>query len=142
TMKAEEAPAGDLEELREIARRSDIMILPPARFVLMGAASGELLQPVFTPREEPTPTPEIAKAAQRTQAASPPAAAAPLPQTATPAAQPAALPAFEFPAPPPFPAPPASPFAMPAAPETPAPPPSFGLPWQWEPPETGEEPKP
>jgi hypothetical protein len=63
TMEVEDAPRTDLEELRAIARRSDTMILPPPRYVLMGAAIGDLPQPIFTPREEPTPTPEVAKAA-------------------------------------------------------------------------------
>lgn len=64
TMEVEEAPPMDLEELRAIARRSDTMLLPPPRFVLSGAALGDLPQPIFTPREEPSPTPEVAKAAQ------------------------------------------------------------------------------
>lgn len=64
TMEVEDAPRADLEELRAIARRNDTMILPPPRYVLLGAAMGELPQPIFTPREEPTPTPEVAKAAQ------------------------------------------------------------------------------
>lgn len=64
TMELEDAPRTDLEELRAIARRSDTMILPPPRYVLTGAAIGDLPQPIFTPREEPTPTPEVAKAAQ------------------------------------------------------------------------------
>ncbi|HEY8314362.1 MAG TPA: hypothetical protein VIG51_09320 [Candidatus Baltobacteraceae bacterium] len=62
TMAVEEAPRSYLDELRQIAGRSDAQILPPARFVLMGAAAGSLPQPVFTPREEPSPTPRIARA--------------------------------------------------------------------------------
>ncbi len=58
TMAVEDAPRGDLDELRALARRSDSMILPPARYVITGAAVGDLPQPIFTPREEPTPTPE------------------------------------------------------------------------------------
>ena len=64
TMEVEDAPRTDLDELRAIARRSDTMILPPPRYVLAGAAVGDLPQPIFTPREEPTPTPEVAKRAQ------------------------------------------------------------------------------
>lgn len=67
TMEVEEAPRTDLEELRAIARRSDTMLLPPPRYVLSGAALGDLPQPIFTPREEPSPTPEVAKAAQSAQ---------------------------------------------------------------------------
>ena len=151
TMKAEDAPQTDLEELREIARRSDIMILPPARFVLMGAAVGELPQPVFTPREEPSPTPHIAKAAQSAgPAAQPPSAPVSAPPGRAPAAAFPMPPAYVPPPPatpfPAVPAPdtfgaPAAPFAMPATPEMPPAPPGFGLPWQWEPPE-GDEPKP
>jgi hypothetical protein len=64
TMEVEEAPRTDLDELRAIARRSDTMLLPPPRYVLSGAALGDLPQPIFTPREEPSPTPQVAKAAQ------------------------------------------------------------------------------
>ena len=64
TMEVEDAPKAELEELRTIARRSDELMLPPARYVLTGAAVGDLPQPIFTPRQEPTPTPAIAKAAQ------------------------------------------------------------------------------
>ncbi len=157
TMKAEDAPATDLEELRVLARRSDTMILPPPRYVLMGAAEGELPQPIFTPREEPTPTPSVAKASQAptpppipplTRAAgyefppvAPPASLSPFgaaPEQAAPAPQwssnwnfapPEVAPAESMPF--------GGPFAVPG-PEAGAPIPP---PWQWEPPE-GEEPKP
>jgi hypothetical protein len=170
TMRVEDAPEADLDELRAIARRSDTMILPPPRYVLTGAAIGDLPQPIFTPREEPTPTPAVAKAAQAHE---------PVPQP--PAVTPAA--GYEFPPvePPPTlapqPAPPApalqwstmnfgapgaapqepmpfgAPFAVPGT-ESAAPMPPFGFPpvpgppmpgaappgWQWEPPENEEEP--
>ncbi len=61
TMEVEEAPRTDLDELRALARRSDPMMLPPARYVITGAAVGDLPQPIFTPREEPTPTPRVAR---------------------------------------------------------------------------------
>lgn len=158
TMKVEDAPQSDLDELREMARRSDSLLLPPARFVLVGAAAGKLPQPIFTPREEPTPTPEIARAAQSAEpvpaipAPVMPAPPPPLPEPIgfnAPPAPPEFAPAPGFaptpgfePIPPETPpgfAPPpsAAPFAMPGTPEMPAPPPSFGLPWQWEPPDAG-----
>jgi hypothetical protein len=65
TMEVEEAPRAYLEELRTIARRPGAQLLPPARFVLVGAAAGELPQPRFTPREAPKraePAPAIAAA--------------------------------------------------------------------------------
>ncbi len=165
TMKAEDAPEDDLKELREMASRSESMILPPARFVIVGAAAGDLPQPVFTPREEPTPTPAVAResiAATPLQAVVP--AAQPDLEQATPQGDPFATPApappltFQPPPPPtlewasfavpaegtvpgvpPTPGPPTgAPFAMPGTPDMPAAPPSFGLPWQWEPPEDGE----
>lgn len=155
TMKVEDAPQTDLDELREMARRSDSLLLPPARFVLVGAAVGELPQPIFTPREEPTPTPEIARAAQSAEPvpAPPPIMPRPAPPVPEPIGfavppAPEAAPVGFAPAPPPpafaptpgfepIPPPSAAPFAMPGTPEMPAPPPSFGLPWQWEPPDAG-----
>lgn len=168
TMEVEDAPRADLEELRAIARRSDTMILPPPRFVLAGAALGDLPQPIFTPREEPTPTPQIAKAAQgREPVPEPPVQPPPAPvltwntlnftpgapsQPGPAAPLPPVAPAFGFTPPQPAPAP-AMPFGAPFAvpPEDPnaaqqAP---FGMPpmpgpgitppgWQWEPPESGE----
>jgi SAM-dependent methyltransferase len=88
TMEVEDAPRADLDELRALARRSDTMILPPPRYVLAGAAVGDLPQPIFTPREEPSPTPQLAKAAQSAEpvpepprAPMPPAQPAPPPPT-------------------------------------------------------------
>ncbi len=165
TMEVEDAPRADLEELRAIARRSDSMILPPPRYVLMGAALGDLPQPIFTPREELTPTPQIAKAAQSREPVPEPPRITPaagyefppvepppafVPQPASEA--PPTLPWSTFSVPPPE-QPPAlegmpfgAPFAVPPT-ESGAVPPPFGLPpvpgpgWHWEPPE-GEEPKP
>lgn len=157
TMEVEDAPQSDLQELRALARRSDAMMLPPPRFVIVGAAIGELPQPVFTPREEPTPTPELAKAAHSPQPAMPaPAAQAPLAPSAVQPAAPAIAPpawapppaAFGLPEmPPPPPGSPdlgmpfAAPFAVPEIPPGPLPP--AGPPgWHWEPPEGEEPPQP
>ena len=130
TMEVEDAPRNDMDALRTLARRSDIMILPPPRYVIVGAAVGSLPQPIFTPREEPTPTPQVAKAAQSREPVpapplqpAPPTAPAPTPQAPAlswsswspdqpqaPAAAPQPPPApppgnpFGFPAPPPGPA--------------------------------------
>lgn len=90
TMAVEEAPRSYLDELRELAKRSDTMILPPARFVLVGAAIGDLPQPIFTPREEPSPTPPLARAAQ---------SATPVPEP--PARQVSVAAGYEFPPDPP-----------------------------------------
>lgn len=79
TMEVEDAPRADLDELRTMARRSDTMMLPPPRYVLVGAALGDLPQPIFTPREEPTPTPQVAKAAQSREPVPEPPPAAPPP---------------------------------------------------------------
>jgi ubiquinone/menaquinone biosynthesis C-methylase UbiE len=88
TMEIEDAPRSDMDELRALARRSDTMILPPPRYVLTGAAAGELPQPIFTPREELTPTPPVAKAAQSAQPVPEPPI---VPEPAAPAAQPAPM---------------------------------------------------
>jgi hypothetical protein len=156
TMEVEDAPRTDLDELRAIARRSDTMILPPPRYVLLGAAIGDLPQPIFTPREEPTPTPEVAKAAQsRDPVPEPPAitpeagyefpplqppqqpvAAAPMPPAPPPPTiswstwnfSPGAPPQVEPPAAPPETAMPfGAPFAVPGAGDMPQPAP-FGMP--------------
>lgn len=128
TMEVEDAPRTDMDELRALARRSDTMILPPARFVLTGAAVGDLKQPIFTPREEPTPTPPIAKAAQSHE----PVPEPPVPEPAAPMQAPAAAPA---PPPPPMPTlswstwSPETPQPAPAPqPPQPAPGNPFGLP--------------
>ncbi|MDP9018775.1 MAG: hypothetical protein M3N19_10690, partial [Candidatus Eremiobacteraeota bacterium] len=53
TMEVEEVPRAYMEELRAIAKRPSAQLLPPARFVLMGASVGELPQPRHTQREAP-----------------------------------------------------------------------------------------
>ena len=50
TIEIEDAPKQYMEELRSIAQRSDAALLPPPRFVLVGAAAGELIVPRFTQR--------------------------------------------------------------------------------------------
>ncbi|MGA7746248.1 MAG: methyltransferase domain-containing protein [Candidatus Aquilonibacter sp.] len=50
TIEVEEAPREYMNELRAIAQRSDAQLLPPPRYVLVGAAAGDLLVPSFTPR--------------------------------------------------------------------------------------------
>lgn len=50
TIEVEEAPREYMNELRTIAQRSDAQLLPPPRYVLVGAAAGDLLVPSFTPR--------------------------------------------------------------------------------------------
>lgn len=169
TMRVEDAPQSSLDELRAIARRSDTMILPPPRYVIVGAAAGDLVQPIFTPREEPSPTPPLAKAVQAREPvpdpaqpitaeagyefppiepapapAAPPGPAAPTPATTWTFGGGTAAPSPAAPAP--------APFAVPGAEEAAAP--QFGLPpmpgpppggpgapgWHWEPPE-GEPPE-
>lgn len=53
TMEVEEVPKEFMEELRQIARRSDASLLPPPRYVLVGAAVGELPAPQFSTRIAP-----------------------------------------------------------------------------------------
>jgi Methyltransferase domain len=70
TIEVEEAPREYMAELRQIAQRSDAQLLPPPRYVLVGAAVGDLLVPSFTPRLPQRPSlpparPEPAPAAQR-----------------------------------------------------------------------------
>ncbi len=138
TMEVEEAPRADLDELRALARRSDTMILPPPRYVITGAAVGDLPQPIFTPREEPTPTPQVAKAAQSAVPVPEPPVrpAPPLPQPQAPP-----MPTLQWstwnpemppaPAPTPHvpPAPAANPFGLPAMPPGPAAPGEPGMPF-------------
>lgn len=141
TMEVEEAPRTDMDELRALARRSDSMILPPARYVITGAASGSLPQPIFTPREEPTPTPQLAKAAQSTEPVpqppsqpmppAQPAAAPPALQWSTwnpDSPQPAAAPPTPVPPQPVSPAP-GNPFGLPVMPVGPAAPAETGMPF-------------
>ncbi len=139
TMEVEDAPKEELEELRTIARRSDTLMLPPSRYVLSGAAAGDLPQPIFTPRQEPTPTPALAKAAQsRVAVPEPPRKISaqagyefppltPAPQmTPHPAPQPG--PAPGPPQPPPKPPAPSQPRGTPPGP-APQPPPAPAMPF-------------
>jgi len=157
TMKVEDAPQADLDELRAIARRSDTMILPPPRYVIAGAAIGDLPQPIFTPREEVTPTPAIARAAQSHEPVPEPPSVSRATGYEFPPVEPAP-PLAPQPAPPPpslqwstmnFGAPETAPppqtpaetmpFGAPFVgfPPVPGPPMPGGAPpgWQWEPPE-------
>lgn len=130
TIEAEEAPEEDLDELRRIAKRSNAMLLPQARLVLIGASAGEIPKPTYSevalamPESVHTVTSEPPAAAAR-PAPLPAAALAPSIETA-PAAAPAgasvpvAPPAAQPVAPPPAPAAAASP--PPARAVTPAPP--------------------
>jgi hypothetical protein len=86
TIEAEEAPEEDVEELRRIAKRSNAMLLPQARLVLIGAAMGQIPKPTYseaaiapaptTTVETVRSTPAIA-APQQTPVLAPAAAAAP-----------------------------------------------------------------
>ncbi|MHB8146947.1 MAG: class I SAM-dependent methyltransferase [Vulcanimicrobiaceae bacterium] len=67
TIEVEEAPRPYIDDLRQIAKRSDAQLLPPPRYVLVGAAAGELIPPSFTQR---TVSPIVAR-----PSAMPPAAA-------------------------------------------------------------------
>ncbi|HLI97824.1 MAG TPA: hypothetical protein VKT72_17275 [Candidatus Baltobacteraceae bacterium] len=140
TMEVEEAPRTDLDELRVLARKGDTMMLPPPRYVLAGAAIGDLPQPIFTPREEPTPTPRIAKAAQSTVPVPEPPVRPAVQAPPPPATQPPVLswstwspdtPAQSTPAAPPPPVTPApqNPFGLPAMPPGPAAPAETGMPF-------------
>jgi hypothetical protein len=137
TMRVEEIPQSYLEELRALARSSGAAMLPPARYVLLGSAIGDMSQPVFTPREEPTPTPAVAKATHPPSTRRPvtteagyefppvePPAAAPVPGFAAPPAPEPVEPAPAFPTPfmtptmgepPSMEPPPAAPFGAPFA---------------------------
>jgi hypothetical protein len=167
TIEIEDAPHEYVEELREIARSSDVQLLPPPRYVISGAAAGELRAPVFSQRLVPEVT---AKPSPVAPPATPPKAEAASPRTVTPeggyefppvvpptarpvapkhapAQPPPAVPGFDpgLPsgAPPPLtPAPQtlptAAPFGMPFAIPGEEQPAPFG--WQWEPPEESQEP--
>ncbi len=50
TIRVEDAPQTYIDELREIAKRPGGQLLPPPRYVLVGAAVGEMIVPAFTPR--------------------------------------------------------------------------------------------
>ena len=132
TIEVEEAPRQYMDELREIANRSGAQLLPPPRYVLVGAAEGELVLPRFTQRPA---TAISARPSKAIPAAPPPApAAAQAPPAVTQDS------GYEFP---PIEAPPAPP-AQPAAQQAPTPSP-FGpqptLPPK-KPPQQPEEPVP
>lgn len=125
-MEVEEAPRDFMDELRTIAERSDAVLLPPPRFVLVGAAQGELPAPRFSTRPPaPMPVPKKRKAA---------AAAMPEPEPARPQTDvPYEFPPVETPAaaaaPPPEPAAPIVP--APPAPVAPASPAPAATPWSF-----------
>jgi hypothetical protein len=151
TIEIGDAPREYMTELRQIAQRSDAQLLPPPRYVLVGAAAGDLLVPSFTPRlpqRAPLPAPSAAAqpAPRKIAAVStesgyelPPIENAPKavtpPDTIEPVQAPAAAPPPPQPAPPPKPAPrPVTPpvpnfgFGAPAPP-TPGPPAPGGAPF-------------
>ncbi|HET9030044.1 MAG TPA: methyltransferase domain-containing protein [Candidatus Aquilonibacter sp.] len=143
TIEIEDAPPQYLDELRQIAKRSDASMLPPPRYVLVGAAAGELVLPTFTqrPTTSITAKPSKAIAAAKTRSeiseeggyAFPPVdvpvtppetITAPAPAAAAPAPPPAPQPAPPAPAPTPGPAPGPTGFG----PSTDTPAPGFGVP--------------
>lgn len=114
TITVQEAPKAYIDELREIAHRPEAQLLPPPRYVLVGASIGELPVPKFSARK---PLPEK----------KPPATAAkPAPPKPAPVEAPAQRAVstdegYEFPPVEPVPVPaPAAPQAT--APQTPQPP--------------------
>ncbi len=75
TIEVEQAPQPYIDELRLIAARSESVLLPPPRFVLIGAPVGELTAPRFSAREpKPEPAPEPVRAAAPPASAPTPAA--------------------------------------------------------------------
>ncbi len=62
TIEVEDAPPEYVQELRQIAKRSDAQLLPPPRYVLAGAAAGELVLPKFTQRPTTSVTAKPSKA--------------------------------------------------------------------------------
>lgn len=114
TIEVEDAPKDLMEELRKIAQRSDAQLLPPPRYVLVGAALGELPAPAFTPHDAfaaPAAPPEPAPQRQPVTTAQ---------ETGTTVARDVSPEAgYEFP---PIDAPPQKPAAAPAPPPAPTPP--------------------
>jgi hypothetical protein len=129
TIEIEDAPRQYLEELRQLANRSDAQMLPPPRYVLVGAAAGELVLPKFTQRPTTAVTAKPAKAVAR---------AKPTPQISEDSGY--EFPPVEMPITPPetiAAIPPAAPTPAPVAPAPAAtgfgpsidtPPPGFGVP--------------
>ncbi len=74
TIEMEEAPRQYMDELREIANRSGAQLLPPPRYVLVGAAEGELILPNFTQRQATAVTAKPSKAIPAAKPAEPAAA--------------------------------------------------------------------
>jgi hypothetical protein len=111
TIEVEAAPKAYVDELRQIAKRSGSHLLPPPRFVLVGAALGELPVLHFSPREEKRPIPPGIAAVSPAPAPAPPAAS-PVAERAITAEE-----GYEFPPLQP-PAPAASVAPAPAAPVT------------------------
>ena len=97
TIEAEEAPEEDVEELRRIAKRSNAMLLPQARLVLIGAAMGEIPKPVYSEAAiapAPTTTVETVRStpiAPAISAPEPAPALAPAAATTVPAAAPTVI---------------------------------------------------
>lgn len=120
TIEVEELPREYIDDLRAIAKRSDAQLLPPPRYVLIGAAVGDLVEPRFSHREEP---PALKPSTSPTPIAATTRAATPIvsPETGY------EFPPIDPPSPPrraPEPSPPPSPFRAPNAPKD-EPPPVF-----------------
>lgn len=142
TIEIEDAPREYMTELRQIAQRSDAQLLPPPRYVLVGAAVGDLLVPSFTPRlpqRPPLPAPKRTQPVAQTRGRAkdvevsseagyemPPVDAAPRPITPPDTIEPARTPT-PAPAPPPAAAPPPPQPAPAPRPIAPPPVPSFGF---------------
>lgn len=143
TIEAEEAPEEDVDELRRIAKRSNAMLLPQARLVLIGAAAGEIPKPTYSDAAI-APTPQAVATVRSTPvtpAIAPPPTLEPAAATVMPSAAPVPEPAAPAAGPSPVPPPVAPAAAAPASPrpatfaEPAIPPPSpelslnpFGLP--------------
>lgn len=132
TIEVEEAPKEFMEELRAIAQRSDTQLLPPPRYVLVGAAIGELPTPQFSARVAPPaitakPSP-VAPAIAATPAAQQPHEVSPQAGYEFP---PIEVPPSAQPAPAPAPPQPEPSFGASRPPVSPEPPPAFtpGLPF-------------
>jgi hypothetical protein len=69
TIEAEEAPEEDVDELRRIAKRSNAMLLPQARLVLVGAAAGEIPKPTYS-EAAIAPAPTVVETVRSTPAPS------------------------------------------------------------------------
>jgi ubiquinone/menaquinone biosynthesis C-methylase UbiE len=112
TMEVEDAPKSYIEDLRQIAARSDTQLLPPPRFVLVGAALGELPVPRFSERPQPEPASHSAVPAATPK----PAAAQPAPERPVTAEAGYEFPPVDAPSAPP---PPKTPAQQPQPPPSP-----------------------